>query len=693
MAKTKAGPAQPPPPTTAALIISRNKHWRYISSFHGPWLQLPLELLESLAHQNFHAPPPHPIDPAVFYDLVKIRKAVDEAANLAVRATCQTNAQNAYTKLSRERKHRMRDLATQKLSHAYHLDEIAASVATMQSASTLENVAQFVLQRSAADHDAKYVHFFHEKIPSRSMAEYTPLDPLNDIIADRPSDASPLRTRALTRLFKKDYLGAVRDLTDGLAVARYIQQQHRTGVAHTAREKAEARRANNREWRNQPVKEEDQPSSLETQLLFHRAGVYFTLACQHVHEALRGLKDTETQRVAQQGVLQPGTEPPPLSLGDKEAHRNRLENRKLVKTYAKRALRDYGAFLSHFDYTSGLDPAITGDFFCKVNDAANDFKDSKSSYGERVQKLTDSPSEANGQTPGSVIPCQRRKNEPSSKTNANWSLPPPEIHQVSALFSSAPPPNLPPYPPPHARAAPPYPNPAITAFAEAQEAVTYHPLLTDALHSLLLCHALLQTPPTELRRHAHNAARVARVCDGHPVFLPGAGAAAARSPARADWLEVLHRVGSGWIGLAQPWEQLCSRSPLYSTSTAPRKQEQHQDEDEETAARASSSGNGSSSNSTALPLSASSSSSSSPDNHQPRRWAQENAGRDYCPSPISTARAEAVARWVRGAPLSGGGAGEGGAKRRKGGGRKKRGDVVRLEESECQVRQGGRVGE
>lgn len=33
------------------------------------------------------SPRPHPIDPAVFYDLVKIRKAVDEATNLAVRAT------------------------------------------------------------------------------------------------------------------------------------------------------------------------------------------------------------------------------------------------------------------------------------------------------------------------------------------------------------------------------------------------------------------------------------------------------------------------------------------------------------------------------------------------------------------------------------------------------------------------------
>ena len=46
-----------------------------------------------------------------------------------------------YAKLSPERKFRMRELATQKLSQAYRLDEVAASVATMQSASTLDNVA------------------------------------------------------------------------------------------------------------------------------------------------------------------------------------------------------------------------------------------------------------------------------------------------------------------------------------------------------------------------------------------------------------------------------------------------------------------------------------------------------------------------------------------------------------------------
>ena len=151
-------------------------------------MNLPPEVLESLAYSNFYSPSPRPIDPAVFFDLVKIRHLIDDATSLAVRAANGTtaaslnnslNANNGYlngtdaeilgigasrggggnAKLSRERKFRMREHATSKLSHAYALDEIAASVATMQSASALEEVAKHVLQRDERDPDAQYVHF------------------------------------------------------------------------------------------------------------------------------------------------------------------------------------------------------------------------------------------------------------------------------------------------------------------------------------------------------------------------------------------------------------------------------------------------------------------------------------------------------------------------------------------------------
>jgi hypothetical protein len=269
-------------------------------------------------------------------------------------------------------------------------------------------------------------------------------------------------------------------------------------------------------------------------------------------------------------------------------------------------------------------------------------------------------------------------------------LPLPDVYKVSQLFDVVPPAAIPPYPAP--KPASPAEGSASAAaihFSDSHESVTYHPLLTDALHSLLLCHSLLQTPQKELLRHAYNAARVARICDGYPIFL------AARSPARADWIEVLRRAGN-WVGLQSSWEHLCRPAPLSgytkggdknSTNnphSEPResdaqKRERQKNEailealadervvDEESFQRAvrarerrfrddeaaekrrqDTSPHASTSMSTTTSLSAStiSSTSSTADPVPPKRWAQ-TADREY---PISSERADAVARWVRDAP-------------------------------------------
>jgi hypothetical protein len=82
------------------------------------------------------------------------------------------------------RVHRLRALAVQRLAAAYKADEIAASVVVMQGASALDDIAERVLRVGEyqtfsqgfhvlrycidpKDPDARYVHFFHEKIPSR----------------------------------------------------------------------------------------------------------------------------------------------------------------------------------------------------------------------------------------------------------------------------------------------------------------------------------------------------------------------------------------------------------------------------------------------------------------------------------------------------------------------------------------------
>lgn len=675
-----------------ALIRYLYRHWRYISSFHGPWLQLPPEVLESLAHSNYLSPRPHPIDPAVFYDLVKIRKAVDEATNLAVRATSgltsaalsnSLNGGNSLlgsaaalgigygaggnSKLSRERKHRMRELATSKLSHAYHLDEIAASVATMQSASTLEDVAHLVLQRNPNDVDAKYVHFFHEKIPSRMMAQCTPLDTLNEIIIDRPNDGSPLRTRALTRIFKEDYVNSAKDLSEALSTARFLASQHRAGkdqlvLAKTYQEQ------HGRDWRQEvKIPEEDQPNSLETQLLFHRAGVYFTIACGYVHAALDGLRDAEEAKVKRDAQVEAGEEPTPESAEEQQGHRQRMEARKQVRQNAKRALRDYNAFLSHFDYTPGISAELAEEFLRRLGHSANGNGTLKDSPKLPLNRMLDGGDASASPISEALIP--HRRHHGSTNDRANWpKLPPPEIFKVSQLFDAAPPSTLPPYPPPPPTTPA---SAAASAFADSHESITYHPLITDALHSLLLCHALIQTPAKEHLRHAHNAARLARICDGYPIFL------AARSPARADWIEVLRRAGN-WINLTTSWELLCRPAPLpghvdpkekqkkEETPTQKRERQKHEailealaDErvvDEESFQRAVRARerrlaeDEAAENGSGEPKSPTS---------QPKRWAQDD-GREY---PISTERAEAISRWVREAPTIV--EGSGGAKKRR----------------------------
>ncbi|KAI0398366.1 hypothetical protein F5Y17DRAFT_35 [Xylariaceae sp. FL0594] len=689
MSSKPAPPAPSPSPST--LVICRNKHWRYISSFHGPWLQLPLEVLETLANANYYMPLPRPVDPAVFYDLVKIRQLVDGATDLAVRAAngmTSSALSNSLTgapahhmhalglgfgntggaRLSPERRFRMREQATQRLSRAYYLDEIASSVATMQSTSTLENVASLVLQRSPHDPDANYVHFFHEKIPSRQLAECTDLRTLNLIIGQRPSDCEPFRTRAIVRMFKDDYEGAAQDLTTALSIWRLHRPHRPPGGESMQLERRTGRRRD-----NPPLDERDHPSSTEVQLLFQRAGCYLTLACDHVQFALppdhheRSAAPLSGAAIHSSGV--PGTE----GAGDHTAQAaeegpttRQLEGRKTVRLYAKRALRDYMDFLKQFHYSSNLPIEVSDDFSRQVNQATHRSK----RYQGQSRPATQDPHSPAGSSSGHTV------------------------YALATLFSATPPADLPPYPPTnvtHATSAQ-DPNSMVETTAEV---VTYHPLLTDALHSLLLCHTLLQTSTKELQRHAYMVARLARLADGYPVFQ------ASRSPARADWIEVLRRV-ENWIELGSSWEALCAPAPLpvppsspsspsnhvsttaagigalsitgptNSTETDEQRKERmrHQAiiealEDERVNDEASFKAAILARQRRAEAEQATGPAGASPNaNAVPKRWAVDD-GREY---PILTERAEAVARWIRDAPTV---SGTGTGKRKKKPGAKK----------------------
>lgn len=678
-----------------------SRHWRYISSFHGPWLQLPPEVLESLAYSNYASPRPRPIDPAVFFDLVKIRRLVEDATDLSVRATNgialsslnnSSNGsngifggggpatlgfglgRNGIAKLSRERRHRMRELATQKLSHAYQLDEIAASVATMQSTSSLEEVAKIVLQRSPTDSDAKYVHFFHEKIPSRRLAQSTDLRSLDEIIRDRPTEAGPLRTRGVTRIFKEDFADAARDLTDGLLICRYMSQ-HKSDtpevrLVSTIGEPEIKSGGGHKPSYEVKVEDEDQPNGLEAQFLFQRAGVYLTLACQYINPSLDGSMSHDNFDSTAVGGQEKNTDSLNLESSinpiSHEAHQRQLEARKLVKAYAKRALRDYTNYLSKFEYTPGLSPEVAVDFLRKVNTLASGVPKSKEIPIKRLLEMSGNSGLSGGILGDALIPHGRSDpvHHPCRPFREVVSyprlpLPPADVYPVSVLFSSSPPPNLPPFPSSQALlqsgliARDQIPDQLSTptwAQVESYEAVTYHPLLTDALHSLLLCHSLLQTSSKEHLRHAHMAARLARVCDGYPIFV------ACRSPSRADWIEVI-RQANNWLGLEKSWENLCTPAPLPGRASAPKKEETEAESKERRmqesilealadegvvddatfrAAIAVRERRAEEQNSADLAQGGGSS----------QRWAQDD-GRGY---PMSSGRAEAISKWIREAP-------------------------------------------
>lgn len=700
---------------------------------------MPPEVLESLANSNYESPRPRPIHPAVFFDLVKVRRLVEEATDLAVRAangTTSSTLSNSLNggngifgggnpaalglglgsggtgaKLSRERKYRMRELATHKLSHAYHLDEIAASVATMQGASSLEEVAKLVLQRSPNDSDAKYVHFFHEKIPSRMLAQCTKLQPLDEIVQDQPTNGEPLRTRAVTKIFKNDYQGAAHDLSEALAICRYTIGQHKSGRGQLQLANAlggsERRNGGARDWNYETKLEEgDHPSSLETQLLFHRAGVYLNLACQNVQASLDGMKSAPEA---------PGSESPGSpSTEARAAYEHGLEARKIVKTYAKRALKDYLGFLSHFDYTPGLPASITEEFLWKVNEAASELPKPKGIPPvNRLLEMSGNSNLNNGHLSDALVSHKQVEAELSQNTRFRESnnypvLPTPAIHEVSTLFSSSPPENLPPYPvesqalvtrkmASQQQSHNDDMTSQVLSQAEQHEAVTYHPLFTDALHSLLLCHSLIQTSPKEHLRHAHMVARLARICDGYPIFL------AARSPSRADWMEVVRRAAN-WIGLEQSWETLCAPAPLPGQAGPGKKEETKEQAKErrrqEAIMEALSDERVHDEASFQAAVAAREQRAEEQRREDlgqagvnPKRWAQED-GKEY---PISTERAEAIARWVREAPLTVAGTGRTKRGPKKGKARKtEEGNQTDLNAGLCQLgvekEQGAQVG-
>ncbi|KDQ31479.1 hypothetical protein PLEOSDRAFT_1054549 [Pleurotus ostreatus PC15] len=606
------------------LCISRNKHWRYISSYHGPWLQLPLELLESLSLLNldpatltasearlpqldaplasnskqredvsygkqrdrgFHAltdhspldsprgtfstlpltspiPPPMPgkttpppIDPGVFRNVTSIRRLIDEAAELSVRAssglsaaelgslrggsngiyinpwvTSQPLGFNAFGQtnggrnvaMSAMRVHRLRALAVQKLAQAYKADEIASSVMVMQGGSVFDDVAERVLKVDPNDIDAKYVHFFHEKIPSRQLAESTTTQVLDELISAQPNCLEFYRTRGIVHCFRDEYPQAARDFTHALREARGARKAKTSHLNHVSSSDSQRVTKNGKRRKGSGNKTNGQappsgtsvnaensvegpdgetlflhpsvlpsaPDPIEPQVLFLRGASYLQHAVFLIEAAileLEGVRKAPTVDGAElrlcyiengkYGGVEIGNPDGPLGKpdGPKAAAYSSVLAKDTFKgqiiSLLRKSIRDHERFLAHFDtLESVMDNEALGDLAKRT---------------EYAFLLTEAIRPGN-----------------------------------------------------HGANVPPIPD-GLSMFT------TYHPLLVESHFSILLCLLMLgefvQILPTFIR-----TATLVDGLEGYPVFLPP------RSMAQAEFVEILERLAGGWRHGIQP---------------------------------------------------------------------------------------------------------------------------------------------
>ena len=296
---------------------------------------------EDIAEARGQSLPPS-IDPAVFRGITEIRKLVELASDLAVRAASGLSAaalgalspshgsqslasalglesplNNGRTvPMSSTRQHRLRCLAIAKLATAYRIDEVAASVAVMQGATALEDLAEKILKREPTHEDAIYVRFFEERIPSRTLAQSTTTELLDQLIALHPLVLPYYRTRGIVHAYKAEYEASIHDFSLGLSQARSLrklkQHQHlrdsngksqrtkRRGpktdrLTHFHHEEAAEREENGTEPISPTLNIGIEPGDdIERQLLFNRGMTYLQWASHLIEEKVLAIEGVPT---------------------------------------------------------------------------------------------------------------------------------------------------------------------------------------------------------------------------------------------------------------------------------------------------------------------------------------------------------------------------------------------------------------
>lgn len=508
-------------------------------------LQVPLAPDDTDEEDEPRLPPP--IDPAAFRGAIQIRKLVEEACDLTVRAASGMSAAalgafgsgtgppdqalnggrgGREPTMSPVRQHRLRALAVGKLAEAYRIDEIACSVAVMQSSTGLDDVASRVLKHDPDNIDAQYVHFFHEKIPSRTLASSTDMTVLDDLVLRHPTRLEFWRTRGAVHGFKRDYNEAIFNFTQALLEAKAARKakQHHAEV-RTAR----SSRKKGRGGRNDKAQGERDDSSashsasgpssaqtrdstasigkeagddLERQLLFHRGMAHFHSACDSVEGAV--LKVEGVARPAG-GLSNEGGELTLRNLGvvlddevlglygsantsKKAQYHHELGSAAVkdkVTLHLRRSVRDMERFLSFFavwDAPSSHGYEENQSYLRRPPDRPLVFRGRRLVHHRSLSDRT-------------RLSDVRRRRDVTLSSNSP---------RPSALLTS------------------------------------YHPLLIEAHFSILLNLLLLGDFAALIVAHARTV-RIMDYLEGYPVFLP------ARSLNQSEYAEVLERLAATWL--------------------------------------------------------------------------------------------------------------------------------------------------
>ena len=276
------------------------------------------------------------------------------------------------------------------------------------------------------------------------LSESTSLIPLTELHHESPSSPHYLRTRAITRSLKGDFLPAIKDLTAAIQLVKTLTDHQSQSTTPPPKSKS-------------PKSSFDISPDMESQCVFQRGGCYLTLAIRYT---------SRLTKAVHRG-LTPGSEE--FVQGESDA--------RFLRTYARKAERDFLRFLAKVDYS----PDVEREGGPLVVQLSTLFS----------REAEDHDTEAENEETGPLVHISLKSGGGEDET-------------------------------------------------VPEAALTYHPLLPDALYSLLLARTLTMTPAqpslsealdayrerekADLIRWAKTVARLQSICDGYPLFLP------ARSP-------------------------------------------------------------------------------------------------------------------------------------------------------------------